>query len=145
MLGAESLFVRLLGFAAFQDLEIQLSGPLEVGKPAMVKCLAPDVYPADSLEMDLLKGDHLLKTQLFVEEVKKSLVTKSLEVTFTPVIEDIGKALVCRAKLYMDSETTTRETVKELQVYSEYLHDELCSVGIQSRICIIFYCYKKMY
>uniref|UniRef100_A0A8C8W522 Vascular cell adhesion molecule 1 n=1 Tax=Peromyscus maniculatus bairdii TaxID=230844 RepID=A0A8C8W522_PERMB len=103
---------------SFQDLEIQLSGPLEVGKPAMVKCLAPDVYPADSLEMDLLKGDHLLKTQLFVEEVKKSLVTKSLEVTFTPVIEDIGKALVCRAKLYMDSEPTTRETVKELQVYT---------------------------
>ncbi|XP_059120969.1 vascular cell adhesion protein 1 [Peromyscus eremicus] len=103
---------------SFQDPEIQLSGPLEVGKPAMVKCLAPDVYPADRLEMDLLKGDRLLKTQVFVEEVKKSLVTKSLEVTFTPVLEDTGKALVCRAKLHMDSEPTVRETVKELQVYT---------------------------
>ncbi|KAL6055799.1 hypothetical protein STEG23_028759, partial [Scotinomys teguina] len=101
-----------------KDPEIQLSGPLEVGKPVMVKCLAPDVYPADRLGMDLLKGNQILNTKEFLEEVKKSLVTKSLEATFTPVIEDIGKALVCRARLYLESEPTQRETVKELQVYT---------------------------
>lgn len=105
-----------------KDPEIQLSGPLEVGKPATVKCLAPDVYPLDRLEMDLLKGDHLMKTQEFLEEMeKKSLETKSLEVTFTPVIEDTGKVLVCRAKLHIDqidSVPKERETVKEVQVYT---------------------------
>ncbi|XP_055484284.1 vascular cell adhesion protein 1 isoform X2 [Psammomys obesus] len=105
-----------------KDPEIQLSGPLEVGKPATVKCLAPDVYPFDRLEMELLKGDHLMKTQEFLEDMeKKSLETKSLEVTFTPVIEDTGKVLVCRAKLHIDqidSVPKERETVKEVQVYT---------------------------
>ncbi|XP_036046904.1 vascular cell adhesion protein 1 [Onychomys torridus] len=101
-----------------KDPEIQLSGPLEVGKPAMVKCLAPDIYPANSLGMDLFKGDHLLKSQEFLEVVKNSLVTRSLEATFTPVSEDIGKALMCRARLYIEIEPTKRETVKELQIYT---------------------------
>ncbi|XP_051021496.1 vascular cell adhesion protein 1 [Acomys russatus] len=105
-----------------KDPEIQLSGPPEAGKPVMVKCLAPDVYPFDRLEMDIFKGDQLMKTQEFLEEMeKKSLETKSLEVTFTPVIEDIGKVLVCRAKLHIeqtDSVPKERETVKELHVYT---------------------------
>ncbi|XP_025259026.1 vascular cell adhesion protein 1 isoform X4 [Theropithecus gelada] len=104
-----------------RDPEIQLSGPLEAGKPITVKCLVADVYPFDRLEIDLMKGDHLMKSQEFLEDAdRKSLETKSLEVTFTPVIEDIGKVLVCRAKLHideMDSVLTEREAVKELQVY----------------------------
>ncbi|XP_031231116.1 vascular cell adhesion protein 1 [Mastomys coucha] len=105
-----------------KDPEIQFSGPLEVGKPVVVKCVAPDVYPVDRLEINLFKGDQLLDSQAFLEEMaKKSLETKSLEVTFTPVIEDIGKALVCRAKLLIDqtdSISKERETIKELQVYT---------------------------
>uniref|UniRef100_A0A096MKK5 Vascular cell adhesion protein 1 n=1 Tax=Papio anubis TaxID=9555 RepID=A0A096MKK5_PAPAN len=104
-----------------RDPEIQLSGPLEAGKPITVKCLVADVYPFDRLEIDLMKGDHLMKSQEFLEDAdRKSLETKSLEVTFTPVIEDIGKVLVCRAKLHideMDSVLTEREVVKELQIY----------------------------
>ncbi|CAH6789132.1 Vcam1 [Phodopus roborovskii] len=101
-----------------KDPEVQLSGPLEVGKPVMVKCLVPDVYPSDSLEVELFKGDHLLTTQMFLEAMeKKSLVTKSLEVTFTPGTDDIGKAFVCRARLHIDSVTKERETVEKLQVY----------------------------
>uniref|UniRef100_A0A2K5MV69 Vascular cell adhesion protein 1 n=1 Tax=Cercocebus atys TaxID=9531 RepID=A0A2K5MV69_CERAT len=104
-----------------RDPEIQLSGPLEAGKPITVKCLVADVYPFDRLEIDLMKGDHLMKSQEFLEDAdRKSLETKSLEVTFTPVIEDIGKVLVCRAKLHideMDSVPTEREAVEELQVY----------------------------
>ncbi|XP_053447965.1 vascular cell adhesion protein 1 isoform X2 [Nycticebus coucang] len=104
-----------------KDPEIHFSGPLEAGKPITVKCLVPDVYPFDRLEMELLKGDHLLKNQDFLGDVdKKSLETKSLEVTFTPVIEDTGKALVCRARLYIndiDSVPKERKTTRELQVY----------------------------
>ncbi|XP_011790576.1 PREDICTED: vascular cell adhesion protein 1 isoform X3 [Colobus angolensis palliatus] len=104
-----------------RDPEIHLSGPLEAGKPITVKCLVADVYPFDRLEIDLMKGDRLMKSQEFLEDAdRKSLETKSLEVTFTPVIEDIGKVLVCRAKLHideMDSVPTEREAVKELQVY----------------------------
>nr|AKZ42314.1 vascular cell adhesion protein 1 precursor [Castor fiber] len=104
-----------------KDPEIHLSGPLEVGKPITVKCVVPDVYPFDRLEMDLLKDDHLMKKEEFLEDMdRKSLETKSLEVTFTPVIEDIGKALVCRAKLHIDeidSVPKERETTKELEVY----------------------------
>lgn len=102
-----------------KDPEIQLSGPLEVGKPVMVKCLASDVYPSDRLEMELFKGDQLLKTEMFAEEMeKKSLEIKSLEVTFTPGLEDIGKALVCRAHLYIEPEPQKRETGNTLQVYT---------------------------
>ncbi|KAM6168637.1 vascular cell adhesion protein 1 isoform 3-T3 [Erethizon dorsatum] len=107
-----------------KDPEIHLSGLLEVGKPITVKCLVPDVYPFDRLEMELLKGDSHMKNQEFLEDMeRKSLETKSLEVSFTPTIEDTGKALVCRAKLHMaetDSEESSpkkRETKEELQVY----------------------------
>ncbi|XP_008062893.1 vascular cell adhesion protein 1 isoform X1 [Carlito syrichta] len=104
-----------------KDPEIHLSGPLEAGKPITVKCLVPDVYPFDRLEMDLLKGNHLMKNQEFLDDVdRKSLEIKSLEVTFTPVIEDIGEVLVCRARLNiyeMDSVPKERETTKVMQVY----------------------------
>uniref|UniRef100_H0V8G0 Vascular cell adhesion protein 1 n=1 Tax=Cavia porcellus TaxID=10141 RepID=H0V8G0_CAVPO len=97
-----------------KDPEIQLS----------VKCVVPDVYPFDRLEVELLKGDSRMKHQEFLEDMeRKSLETKSLEVAFTPTLEDTGKALVCRAQLHMfetDSEEASpkeRETYRELQVY----------------------------
>lgn len=103
-----------------KDPEIHFSGPLAVGKPVTVTCLVPDVYPFDRLEIYLLKGDHLLKTEDFLEPtVAKSLETKSLKVTFTPTSEDTGKALVCQAKLYIteiDVEPQEKETTKKLQV-----------------------------
>uniref|UniRef100_A0A2R8ZBE3 Vascular cell adhesion protein 1 n=1 Tax=Pan paniscus TaxID=9597 RepID=A0A2R8ZBE3_PANPA len=123
-----------------KDPEIHLSGPLEAGKPITVKCSVADVYPFDRLEIDLLKGDHLMKSQEFLEDAdRKSLETKSLEVTFTPVIEDIGKVLVCRAKLHideMDSVPTERQAVKELQVYSKYLCDVFQSLWESHLGCV---------
>ncbi|XP_076976214.1 vascular cell adhesion protein 1 isoform X2 [Tamandua tetradactyla] len=108
-------------FSFSKDPEIHLSGFLEVGKPVTVTCLVRDVYPFDRLEMDLLKGHHLVKNQEFLEDMdRKSLETKSLEVTFTPVSEDIGKSLVCRAKLHIaeiDLMLKERETTEILQVY----------------------------
>nr|XP_026235470.1 vascular cell adhesion protein 1 [Urocitellus parryii] len=104
-----------------KDPEIHFSGLLEVGKQVTVKCLIPDVYPFDRLEMDLWKDDHLMKNQEFLEDMdRKSLETKSLEVTFIPVMEDTGKALVCRAQLNIyetESVPPKRNTTKELQVY----------------------------
>ncbi|XP_059998429.1 vascular cell adhesion protein 1 [Lagenorhynchus albirostris] len=104
-----------------KDPEIHLSGPLEVGKPVTVMCLVPDVYPFERLEIELLKGNHSVKTQNFLEiSEMKSQETKSLEVTFTPIDEDIGKALVCQATLHIneiDSQPQVRETTKKLQVY----------------------------
>nr|XP_005610322.1 vascular cell adhesion protein 1 isoform X1 [Equus caballus] len=104
-----------------EDPEISFSGLLEVGKPVTVTCLVRDVYPFDRLEMHLLKGDHLMKNQEFVEDTDvKALETKSLEVTFTPTNEDIGKTLVCGAKLHIDEidfKLKEKETTKTLQVY----------------------------
>ncbi|KAM6219282.1 vascular cell adhesion protein 1 [Rhynchocyon petersi] len=104
-----------------KDPVIHLSSPLEVGKLVTVKCLVPDVYPYDRLEMDLLKDGHLLKNHEFLEDMdRNSLETKSLEVNFTPVIEDTGKNLVCKATLHIDKTDTVpteRKTTKELQVY----------------------------
>ncbi|XP_008695873.1 vascular cell adhesion protein 1 isoform X1 [Ursus maritimus] len=104
-----------------KDPEIHLSGPLELKKPVTVTCLVPDVYPFDRLEINLLKGNDLLKSREFLEPMdRKSLETKSLEATFIPDKEDIGKALVCRAKLNIeeiDFEPKERETTKKLQVY----------------------------
>ncbi|XP_045403390.1 vascular cell adhesion protein 1 isoform X1 [Lemur catta] len=113
--------IRVEIYSFPKDPEIHFSGPLEAGKPVTVKCLVPDVYPFDRLEIDLWKGDHHMKSQDFIEEVeRKSLETKSLEVIFIPIIEDTGKALVCRARLHVDeidSVPKERETTKELQVY----------------------------
>uniref|UniRef100_A0A7N5P7Q5 Vascular cell adhesion protein 1 n=1 Tax=Ailuropoda melanoleuca TaxID=9646 RepID=A0A7N5P7Q5_AILME len=104
-----------------KDPEMHLSGPLELKKPVTVTCLVPDVYPFDRLEINLLKGNDLLKSKEFLEPMdRKSLETKSLEATLIPDQEDIGKALVCRAKLNIeeiDFEPKERETTKKLQVY----------------------------
>ncbi|NP_001095120.1 vascular cell adhesion protein 1 precursor [Equus caballus] len=108
-------------YSSPEDPEISFSGLLEVGKPVTVTCLVRDVYPFDRLEMHLLKGDHLMKNQEFVEDTDvKALETKSLEVTFTPTNEDIGKTLVCGAKLHIDEidfKLKEKETTKTLQVY----------------------------
>lgn len=77
--------------------------------------------------MDLLKDNQNLKSQNFLEPTeKKSLETKSLEVTFIPTNEDTGKALVCRAKLLIDEieiQFEEKETTEKLQVYSKCLCD----------------------
>ncbi|ELK05830.1 vascular cell adhesion protein 1 [Pteropus alecto] len=127
--------VRIYSFP--KDPEIYLSGPLEAGKPVTVTCLVPDVYPFDRLEMDLLKDNQNLKSQNFLEPTeKKSLETKSLEVTFIPTNEDTGKALVCRAKLLIDEieiHFEEREATEKLQVYIAP-RDTMISVNPSTRL-----------
>lgn len=114
-----SIEVQVYSFP--KDPEIHLPGLLQVGQPVTVTCLVPDVYPFDRLEIDLLKDNRLLKNQEFLEPMEgKSLKNMSLEVTFTPTREDMGKALECRATLHItgvDAELRERETTKEMQVY----------------------------
>uniref|UniRef100_A0A8C0DQX7 Ig-like domain-containing protein n=1 Tax=Balaenoptera musculus TaxID=9771 RepID=A0A8C0DQX7_BALMU len=115
----EGILVEIYTFP--KDPEINLSGSLEVGKPVTVTCLVPAVYPFEKLEIELLKGSRSVKTENFLEPSEmKSQETKSLEVTFPPIDEDIGKDLVCQATVHIneiDSQPQVRETTKKLQVY----------------------------
>ncbi|XP_068821598.1 vascular cell adhesion protein 1-like isoform X4 [Capricornis sumatraensis] len=113
--------IRVEIYSFSKDPEIHLSRPPEVGKPVTVTCSVPDVYPFERLEIEFLKGNRSMKVQEFLEpSEKKAQETKSLEVTFSPTDEDIGKALVCQATLHIyddDSPPKERKTTKELEVY----------------------------
>ncbi|KAB0385098.1 hypothetical protein FD755_000054 [Muntiacus reevesi] len=113
--------IRVEIYSFSKDPEIHLSSPPEVGKPVTVTCSVPDVYPFERLEIELFKGNRSMKIQEFLEpSEKKAQETKSLKVTFSPTDEDIGKAVVCQATLYIyddDSPPKVRKTTKELEVY----------------------------
>ncbi|XP_010829277.1 PREDICTED: vascular cell adhesion protein 1-like isoform X2 [Bison bison bison] len=113
--------IRVEIYSFSKDPEIHLSSPAEVGKPVTVTCSVPEVYPFERLEIELLKGNHPMKVQDFLEpSEKKAQETKSLDVTFSPTDEDIGTALVCQATLHIyddDSPPKVRKTTKELEVY----------------------------
>nr|XP_005906428.1 PREDICTED: vascular cell adhesion protein 1 isoform X3 [Bos mutus] len=113
--------IRVEIYSFSKDPEIHLSSPPEVGKPVTVTCSVPEVYPFERLEIELLKGNHPMKVQDFLEpSEKKAQETKSLDVTFSPTDEDIGTALVCQATLHIyddDSPPKVRKTTKELEVY----------------------------
>lgn len=108
-------------FAAFpKDPEIEMSGPLVSENPVTVSCKVPNVYPFDLLEIELLKGESIMKNKNFLDEAdSKSLETKSLEMTFIPTTEDTGNVLVCRAKLHIDEmelEPKQRQSTQTLYV-----------------------------
>uniref|UniRef100_A0A8C6B0Q4 Vascular cell adhesion protein 1 n=1 Tax=Monodon monoceros TaxID=40151 RepID=A0A8C6B0Q4_MONMO len=103
LVGKDRKEVKLIVQAFLRDPEIEMSGLLVSGNPVTVSCKVPDVYPFDRLEIELLKGESIMKNKIFWEDVsKKSLETKSLEMTFIPTTEDTGKVLVCLAKLPID-------------------------------------------
>ena len=110
-----------------RDSEIEMSGLSVSGNPVTVSCKVPDVYPFDRLEIELLKGESIMKSKIFLEDVsKKSLETKSLEMTFIPTTEDTGKVLVCLAKLpinEMEFEPKQRQSTQMLYVNGKYMHD----------------------
>ncbi|XP_038601726.1 vascular cell adhesion protein 1 isoform X2 [Tachyglossus aculeatus] len=86
-----------------QDPVITMSDFLEVGKPATITCQVPQVYPSERLKIELLKDGHIIESkEFFMDEEKKSLETKSLEVTITPTILDIGQSITCLAELPID-------------------------------------------
>uniref|UniRef100_A0A2R8ZFE6 Vascular cell adhesion protein 1 n=1 Tax=Pan paniscus TaxID=9597 RepID=A0A2R8ZFE6_PANPA len=103
-----------------RDPEIEMSGDLVNGSSVTVSCKVPSVYPLDRLEIELLKGETILKNIEFLEDTDmKSLENKSLEMTFIPTIEDTGKALVCQAKLHIDDmefEPKQRQSTQTLYV-----------------------------
>uniref|UniRef100_A0A4X2JVG6 Vascular cell adhesion molecule 1 n=1 Tax=Vombatus ursinus TaxID=29139 RepID=A0A4X2JVG6_VOMUR len=105
-----------------RDPEIEMSGPLIVGKPVTVTCKVPKVYPSERLEIEFWKdGSHHPGELHDVEEDtdKNNLETKGLKMIFTPTMEDMGKSLTCEAKLPMDEldfEPKERRTTQILQV-----------------------------
>lgn len=115
-------------FAAFpRDPEIETSGLLVDGNPVTISCKVPHVYPLDRLEIELLKGESVMKSKNFLEDMhKKSLETKSLEMTFIPTTEDTGKVLVCQAKLNIDEmefEPKQRQSTQTFYVNGKCMSD----------------------
>lgn len=115
-------------FAAFpRDPEIEMSGLLVSGNPVTVSCQVPNVYPSDLLEIELLKGESVIENKNFLQDMdKKSLETKSLEMTFIPTTEDMGEVLVCLAKLHIDEmefEPKQRQSTQMLYVNGKYTCD----------------------
>lgn len=118
-------YFYLISAAFPKDPEIEMSGLLVHGRPVIVNCTVPDVYPFNHLEIELLKGETTLMNKSFGEEMSiKSLETKSLEMTFIPTTEDTGKDLVCRAKLHsgeLESEPKQRQSTQTLYVNGKYI------------------------
>lgn len=82
--------------AFFSDLKIEMSGLLVEGNLVNVSCKVFDVYLFDRLEIELFKGESIMKKKNFLEDVdNKFLEIKSLEMIFIFIIEDIGKVFVC--------------------------------------------------
>ncbi|CAK6439155.1 unnamed protein product [Pipistrellus nathusii] len=110
--------VQLYSFP--RDPEIQTGGVLVSGSPATVSCQVPEVYPLERLEMRLLKGGHVVRSENFLMGAdQKSLETGRLDVTFVPTTEDTGEALVCEARLHLDEldvEATQRQSSQTLHV-----------------------------
>lgn len=104
-----------------------MSGLLVDGNPVTVSCEVPNVYPSDRLEIELFKGETIIESKSFLEDMdKKSLETKSLEMTFIPTTEDTGKVLVCLAKLHIDEmefEPKQRQSTQTLYVNGKYACD----------------------
>lgn len=115
-------------FAAFpRDPEIEMSGLLVSGNPVTVSCEVPNVYPSDRLEIELFKGESVIESKTFLEDMdRKSLETKSLDMTFIPTTEDTGKVLVCLAQLRvgeMEFEPKQRQSTQMLHVNGKYMSD----------------------
>ncbi|XP_072500240.1 vascular cell adhesion protein 1 isoform X1 [Notamacropus eugenii] len=104
-----------------RDPEIEMSGPLILGKPVTVTCKVPKVYPSERLEIELWKegSHHLVEPYDIVEDAEGNLETKGVKMIFTPTMEDMGKSLTCEAKLPIDEmefEPKERRTTQILQV-----------------------------
>ncbi|XP_022352845.1 vascular cell adhesion protein 1 isoform X3 [Enhydra lutris kenyoni] len=118
--GKDGKEVELIVQAFPRDPEIEMSGLLVSGNPVTVSCEVPNVYPSDRLEIELFKGESIIESKTFLEDMdKKSLETKSLDMTFIPTTEDTGKVLVCLAQLHigeMEFEPKQRQSTQMLHV-----------------------------
>ncbi|XP_042317336.1 vascular cell adhesion protein 1 [Sceloporus undulatus] len=82
------------------DPVIEISGPLVLGKPSQVICRVPKVYPSERLVVSLKRDGEVLKVEEFFNDEPTRLVeTKTVNITFTPTEEDIGKEITCIAEL----------------------------------------------
>ncbi|XP_074893655.1 vascular cell adhesion protein 1 isoform X5 [Buteo buteo] len=111
----KSIKVELYSFPSNPIIEIRPS--LVAGEPVTVICKIPDVYPSDHLEVLLKKEGYILHEENFYEDDSTNTETKTVTYSFNPTAEDIGKEIICVAKLpiaYMDFEPKERVTSQKL-------------------------------
>ncbi|XP_010750681.2 vascular cell adhesion protein 1b [Larimichthys crocea] len=88
---------------------------LRLGTESILTCQVSDVYPSEQLTLTWLRGDIVLKTSL--GDPVSSLVKS--EYRFTPLDQDSGGNISCRATLDLDNlpvEDGTRETTIPLNL-----------------------------
>lgn len=85
-------------------------------------CEVSSVYPSEYFEVQWLDGDKVLKT----DEENYGTDVLRIPYIFTPSSVDDGKAITCRATLYLDGvplDEMTKETSGRMKVLCKlYLH-----------------------
>ncbi|NWT19037.1 VCAM1 protein, partial [Vireo altiloquus] len=102
-----------------RDPIIKISPSLVAGEPATVVCEIPRVYPSNRLEVLLKKDEYVLHEENFFEDGSTNPETKTVTYTFHPMVEDIGKEIICEASLPiadMDFEPKERTSSQKLNV-----------------------------
>ncbi|XP_076847756.1 vascular cell adhesion protein 1b isoform X2 [Brachyhypopomus gauderio] len=100
-----------------KDPVISGHGRLLLGKENNVTCEVSDVYPAENVRIDWIRGDSVVHTQEYQH------YTETIEsiYTFTPQSDDDGRQITCRASLELDGlppDQSTRETNVSMDVLS---------------------------
>ncbi|KAM6305646.1 vascular cell adhesion protein 1 [Aegotheles albertisi] len=111
----KSIKVELYSFPS--DPIIEISPSLVAGEPVTVICKVPDVYPSHRLEVLLKKEEHVLYEKNFYEDDSTNTESKTVTYPFNLAAEDIGKEIICVAKLPiedMDFEPKERVTTQKL-------------------------------
>lgn len=92
-----------------------------LGKENTLTCEVSDVYPAEHMTVNWLKGDEVVHTQDGVYGIE-SIQSKY---TFTPQINNTGQTIRCQATLSLDGlplEERTRETTVSMTVLCKFFN-----------------------
>ncbi|KAK2869282.1 hypothetical protein Q7C36_001153 [Tachysurus vachellii] len=90
---------------------------LVLGKENTVTCKVSDVYPAELMTVEWLRGGNVVYTQ----EGEHGIKSIQSKYTFKPQLNDTGELIMCRVTLNLDNlppERRTRETTVSMAVLS---------------------------
>ncbi|XP_036442454.1 vascular cell adhesion protein 1b [Colossoma macropomum] len=107
--------VKVYSFA--KDPVISGHDSLVLGVKSTLTCEVTDVYPAEYMEVEWLRGDTVMHTQ----EGQPDTQTIRSDYTFTPQRQDDGEQITCRASLMLPDippDQSTRETTISLTILS---------------------------
>ncbi|XP_062868889.1 vascular cell adhesion protein 1b [Trichomycterus rosablanca] len=102
-----SVAVRVYSFP--KDPVITGHDQLVPGQENTLTCKVSDIYPAEYMEVNWLRGDKVVETK----EGKPDMESIQSDYTFTPQSDDDGQQITCRASLALSglaSEKSSRET-----------------------------------